>query len=413
MTHKIKNTSTNPLLLTITLAISAALSPTMAPSTSFAMEAPSTGESTLNRGKLSLDFQKELTVRGHDLLINICSGEPIDLSQSTLYKDMYAKYDKEFYSSQYSALAKLSPTNALRWWWSSTDETYITKRKNQITGIIAITWALADLATKQNDTFERGSFTIVDPNHALYTFLLSYVKLTTGFEDPQTVPYAYTSCNFAYRRDPILYGSSHHSGRCPQSQFGIDVRFGPTEGVLKLLPYNNTHLLFALLDVEDQQEPLLFMKWEEIGAGSLGAAAYHGFGYHGSQANVSDEARREKDILLSMQQSFENLKLIADLKDDYKTIRSMVLRAENLIEKTRNSMTDCNQAIENLGYTPLTGGNTVESILQQTSEYKSKYHQQIIIQKTAESFLGLVDQIYPNGNNHLRCGNEVILDLYK
>ncbi len=380
---------------------------------SFAMESPTTKESTLNLGNLSSEFQKDLTACGHELLTQIYSNEILDLGNSAIYQEIYTKHNKEFSESQYSTLANYAPTNVFRWYWSSTDDTYIKTRKNQMTGILAITWALADLATKQNDTFERGSFTIVDKDHRLYNFLLDYVKLTTGFEDPQAVPYALTSCNFTYRRDPSLYGSSHHKQHCPQSQFGIDVRFGPTEGVLKLCPYNTTHLLFALLDIEGQQEPLLFLKWEDLGMGSIGATAVHSLGFHGSQATVSDTARREKDILSTIQQSFNTLKQLANMEGDHKTIRSMVLKANDLKEQALISKTFYDEDTKNLQNLPLSSINTLASIHQKTSTNTSNAEQQKTIYDEAESFLYLINELYPNGNNHLRCGNEVILDLFK
>lgn len=406
------NTLTNRRKRTaISIALALAASLSLGTSESLTMDPPKQQVATSNRGNLSPEFQKELTLQGHDLLTQIYSGKPVDLANSTLFKDMSEKFGKEFYANQYSALAGFAPSNLVRWFKSSTDDTYNTSRKNQITSILAITWALEDLATKQGDAFERGSFSLMDPDHRLYNFLLDYVKLTTGYANPQEVPYALTTCNFAYRRDPSLHGSSHHNGHCPQSQFGIDVRFAPSEGVLKLLPYDTTHMLFAMLDIGAQQAPLLFMKWEEIGMGSLGATLYHGAGFHGSQANVANEARREKDIPVMIKQEFEALKQAIPLTEEHKTIRSMILDASRLLNITAKDHQDFLDSSEILLH-----GSTLDEcngIKLDALATRDRTFINATIYDKAKSFLDTVNKIYPMGNNHLRCGNEVILDLSK
>lgn len=360
-----------------------------------------------NRGNLTSEAQIALTSKGQELLKNIYSGVPVDMEKSTLYEDLFSDYKKQFYGNQYSYLGYLDPTISLRWYWSSVDETYNTTRKNQMIGIVAITWALADLAEKQGDSFERGSFTIKDPEHRLYNFLLDYVRLTTGYDDPQTIPYVLTTSNFAYRREPTLYGSSHHKNHCPESQFGIDVRFAPSEGVLKLCPYDTTHLLFAMLDLGGQEEPLLFVKWEDLGMGSFGATLSHSLGFMHSQKNVKNDARREKDIQEDITSSFEKLKTLAGLNGNYKTIRSMFLKASKLKEITFKSKQNYLKALDTLDKPNSSDESECFDI--QAIIDSSKRH--ALIYDSAVDFLNLVDTNYPNGNNHLRCGNEIILDL--
>ncbi len=321
---------------------------------------------------LSMDVQKYLINAGHTVLKKILYEDDYDVAKSGLFEKIYPQLEPFLGEAQYSVLSSWAPSNLIRWGFSSTDQDYITTRKNQIIAIIAIGWAMTDLAKQQDDFFERGSFSIVDPNHRLTNFLLDYVKLTTGYQDPQTVPFVLTSCNFAYRRDPSLHGSSHHNGRCPESQFGIDVRFEPSEGVLKLLPFDYTHLLFAKLNVGNQEEPLLFLKLEDLGMGSLGATTVHSLGFLHSQSHVSGEARREKDIIPAIASSFKELQEAAGIIGSFKTIRSMYLAAQE--------------------------------VLSTTSQDAEAY-------KKANMFLTTVDTLYPNGNNHLRVGNEVIVDL--
>lgn len=320
---------------------------------------------------LPMNIQRCLTQIGHTVLEKILYEDDFDISKSELFDEIYPQLKPFLGEVQYSALASWAPSNLIRWGFSSMDQNYITTRKNQMIAIIAIGWAMTDLAEQQGDFFERGSFTIIDPNHRLSNFLLDYVKLTTGYGDPQAVPFALTTCNFSYRRDPSLHGSSHHNGRCPESQFGIDVRFEPSEGVLKLLPFEYTHLLFAKLSIESQVEPLLFLKLEDIGMGSIGAMTAHSLGFLHSQSHVATDTRREKDIIPVIALSFKELQEVSGVIGDFKTIRSMYLAAQKILD------------------------TTVEG------------------HEKAKVFLSLVDAHYSNGNNHLRVGNEVIIDLKK
>jgi hypothetical protein len=327
---------------------------------------------------LPMEIQKCLTDVGHTVLGKILYEDDFDISKSGFFEKVYPQLEPYLGEAQYSALASWAPSNYIRWAFSSADQNYIATRKNQIIAILGLGWAMTDLAKQQGDFFERGSFTIIDPDHRLTNFLLDYVKLTTGYQDPQTVPFVLTSCNFAYRRDPSLHGSSHHNGRCPESQFGIDVRFEPSEGVLKLLPFDYTHLLFAKLNVGNQEEPLLFLKLEDLGMGSLGATTVHSLGFLHSQSHVATEARREKDIGPTKEMAATILSLFKDLQEeanvtgDFKTIRSMVLEAQKILD----------------------------------TETQSK-----VAHEKARKFLIMLDELYPNGNNHLRVGNEVIIDL--
>lgn len=332
---------------------------------------------TQNYGNLSAKVQDTLKTTGYQILHQVLSDQGFDVANSGLFDQLNPILEPELPGALYSQASKLAPSNLFRWGFSSSDKTYITARKNQILAIVCIGWALADMAAQQGEFFERGSFTLIDPHNRLYHFLLDYVKLTTGFSDPQQVPFAFTKCNFAYRRDPEIKGSSHHKGHCPESQFGIDVRFDPWGGVYMLLPFNSTHLLFANINIGSaaypQTEPLLFVKFEPLGMGSMGATISHGTHFLHSQSHVGSQDRREKDILPPLQDAFNSLKTEARLQGEYPEIRSMLFAAQN--------------------------------ILKSPDQYTES-----VVNKAAD-FIKLVDQTYPNGNNHLRVGNEVIIDL--
>ncbi|MCE3230969.1 MAG: hypothetical protein K0R52_897 [Alphaproteobacteria bacterium] len=323
-------------------------------------------------GTLPLELQNLLVREGYSVLRQIYGGA-YDISQSGLYERIHPHLEPFLENAPYSQLAGWNPVNAARWFLASQDQSYIVTRKNQMIAIIALTWAMTDLAKQQKDFFERGSFTLIDPDHRLADFFLDYVRLTTGYKDPQEVPFAQTACNFAYRRDPEWRGSSHHKGRCPESQFGIDIRFETFQGVLKLLPFGHTHLLFAKLDM-GQPEPLLFLKSEDMGMGSLPALAIHGFGFLHSQSHVASEARREKDIKEEIRAAFQAFQVAAGIEGPFKTIRAMSLEAQRLLDVV---------AAEDLASAAV----------------------------KAQSFMDIVNSTYPNGNNHLRVGNEVIIDL--
>ena len=345
---------------------------------------------------LPSDVQASLTKIGHEVLEKILHKDGFNVATSGLFDKVYPQLQPVLGEALYSKLASWKPSNLIRWGFSSVDQDYIQTRKNQMIAIVALSWAMTDLAKQQNDFFERGSFSIIDPNHRLTNFLLGYVKLTTGYEDPQAVPFALTTCNFAYRRDPALNGSSHHNGRCPESQFGVDVRFEPSEGVLKLLPFDGTHLLFAKLNIENQAEPLLFLKLEEIGMGSIPAMVFHGLGFLHSQNHVAGEARREKDIQ-------EPLLYEAGIQGEFKTIRAMYLEAQKFLIPTAPSK-DCSE--NNLRSTVNVEDSILVSGIGEFYQINAKD-----IQEKAKAFIDIVDGLYPNGNNHLRIGNEVIIDL--
>lgn len=369
------------------------------------------GEGHHSSSVLSSEMQNRLTEVGHDMLKNILYIDDFDISKAGLFDKIYPQLKPALGEAQYSKLASWKPSNLIRWGFSSDDQSYIITRKNQMIAIIALGWAMTDLAKQQNDFFERGSFSIIDPEHRLTNFLLDYVKLTTGYDDPQTVPFALTTCNFAYRRDPSLHGSSHHSGHCPESQFGIDVRFEPSEGVLKLLPFDSTHLLFAKLHIDNQAEPLLFLKFEPVGMGSIGAIAVHGLGFLHSQSHVAMEARREKDIKDSILTSFKDLQCEAGLEGEFKTMRAMYLEIQRLLIQTTLSTEDS----ENDARKPI---SLEDSIFEgEIGQFYPVFQGEKDIQKDknihekAKSFISRVNEMYPNGNNHLRVGNEVLIDL--
>lgn len=383
--------------------------------TPLAMEIESEGGVSQGKSTLSLDTQMALTTYGHTLLKQVLSDEGLETITGQIFEDVKNILGKDFGHSFYAPLtSSLAPSNLLRWKWASTDTDYNTKRKDHLSALIAISWALVDMVKKQGDYFERGSVSIIDPNERFYNFLLDYVKLTTGSDNPQTLLYVMTTSNFAYRRDPQLYASTHHSGHCLDSQFGMDVRFEPWEGVRKLYPFDFTHLLFAKLSIGGQHEPLVFVKWEEVGMGSIAETANHFSGFWKSKGTVESTARREKDIPPELREAIELFKSEMKLTEDFKKIRPAYVAGLGILNATRSGK----EAYEE--HERFLEDNTFQEHIEEGSgilaslyEVDPQHKVQADLYDRALKFLDTVDTFYPNGNNHLRVGNEVILDLSK
>jgi hypothetical protein len=361
-------------------------------------EAASSAQKSLS-ATISMEAQKYLTDLGHITLKEILTDSH-DISKSGLHSQLTEAFPGILEYTKLSPVSEWRPSNFVRGFFASDNQEYILKRQNQLVALVSLCWAFTDLAKSQNDFFGRGSFTLIDPNHKIAEFFKNYVRLVTGNDDPENHSFVLEKSNFAYRRDPELHGSSHHRGRCPDSLFGIDVRFTPTESVLTLLPFDYTHIHFGKLFIGHHTESLFFLKLEPIGMGSSIAMLAHGTNFLHSQSNVESEARREKDIDEGIKTAFKDLVLEPQ---GFKTIRSMVLEAERLFE-----LTDSN----NKHYEP--DNLDASSIHTEIGSFQElKAENQMVVHNKANNFLRLVNTLYPNGNNHLRVGNEVLIDLRK
>lgn len=335
---------------------------------------------------------KELLNKGEQLLKEIYSaGEP---NVSGYFNEIQPLLEPHLTALKYSTKAEWLFDKMVRKFFASNDENYVNSRKDSMAAIVCIMWSLVEKAALQNEFFERGSFTIIDQDYRLHNFLLDYVKLVTDSENPKDLPFVKTMSNFAYRRDPTLKGSSHHEGRCPESQFGIDIRENTHESVLRLLPFDYTHLLFAKLDLNGQKEPLLFVKLEPLGMGSIPATIVHGANFAHSLSHVDTKTRREKDILPTIQDSFNNLKNKANLNEE-KTIRGMYLAAHNILNDGK--------ILHDLALDEWVKG------FDDNFELNDLKKKELI--QDAQNFVSLLDQTYPDKKHHLRTGNEVILDF--
>ncbi len=318
---------------------------------------------------LPLEKQQYLTDLGYHVLGRLTHGEEIDFQNETFFDGLNLNEFKA--DVEYSKLAKFAIfSNNTRWLLSSSDDSYNQERKNRLTAIAAIMWAFTDLSHKKNSVFSRGAYTIMDPNHNVANFFMDYVKLVTGSDNPTETHCALTKSNFAYRRLPEKGGSSHHKGRTPLGQFGIDLRFESWETLMSILPFSMAHILFGQLDIEEDQH-LLFVKPEPVGLGSKGEFMDHSCHFLNS-GHVENDTRREKDINPKIITAFQNIIETSDLENSATTVRDMILTAKEIENKnfisetTRGAINDFNDVIESL---------------------------------------------YSEDNNEIRIGNEVILDL--
>ncbi|PIZ34393.1 MAG: hypothetical protein COY39_00005 [Alphaproteobacteria bacterium CG_4_10_14_0_8_um_filter_37_21] len=204
------------------------------------------------------------------------------------------------------------PSMLIRSWNKSTDDAYNQDRKHRLFSIISLCWYLDKIACTQENVsaISRGSWTLIEAQQNILHYLTDYVRLVTGTPNPKNQAFFCTQSNFAYRRDPNLKGSSHHAGRSPESQFGIDMRLEADQGILKLLPYSHTHILFSQIVHPaslDTPALLTFIKMEPLGMGSAVVAAGHGVNFLESKKAVADTARREKDIPPAIVKQYANI----------------------------------------------------------------------------------------------------------
>jgi len=184
-----------------------------------------------------------------------------------------------------------APSAILRSFFSAQENDAI--QKEYLAKIIMLMWHIDNVALKNDEGFVKGSFKILDPEHKIYNFLLGYVRVCTGYVDPKSHHWASNVNNQAYRRSPSKGGSSHYKTETVNDeQFGVDMRFETTQTVYGYLPHEKRHILFG--NVGDN---LTFIKFEEVGIGSVGETLQHTFNFGRSvSGGVTQEARREKDI---------------------------------------------------------------------------------------------------------------------
>ena len=244
-------------------------------------------------------------------------------------------------------------------------------RQTYLANIVSLMWYINFLADYSKEEMnKRASFTLIDPAHKIYAFLLEYIKFTTGSPNPKDLPYFLTSNNFGYRRDPQSGGSSHHKKISPEAQFGIDLRMTKESTVLKLLPYGHTHILFGNLDMREAID-LTFLKFEPVGLGALREITAHGKNFAESLSATKTPKRVEHKMHPRVERALKPLRSIIDLEGKAWTIGN-IYRNLKMIQ----------------------GSNDI-------SPHKQKI----------DAFLSLLDEIYPMGNHRLRVGNEIILDM--
>jgi hypothetical protein len=211
---------------------------------------------------------------------------------------------------------------------SNADEAQKAARREMLARIIAIAWKIDSLADDKTAT--NVSYTIIDPGHRLYNFLMSYYNLAA----PQ-------SSVFAIDRNPAQNKSSHHKAFSPEGQKGLDVRFFANQASLNLLPRGFKHILFGKLVITSSQPDLLFMKFESAGIAATSEKIAHGLSFIKSRLRSKAQlsaARIERVIpdqvyngYMAMVNKLTPAQKAALKVDDADNIREMVLKAMQMV----------------------------------------------------------------------------------
>lgn len=207
------------------------------------------------------------------------------------------------------------------------------KRQTQLEAVIAVAWAIAYAPCIKEEGFVRGSFSIIDDNQLLSNFFKHYAMQAAGVQSMEindlTHPTNLGGSNFAYNRTANVY-SSHYRGDTIY-QIGIDTRFESNGYPLKVLPFENKHILFGRVRTDGRKEKTFF-KLEEEGLGDLSSVVLHGLNYVKPVENPRS-MRREKDNFLIINGNYD------DSKDDlgYRTGNEKILSLEEIASESKTS----------------------------------------------------------------------------
>jgi hypothetical protein len=267
----------------------------------------------------------------------------------------------------------------------------VQQRQEILARIVAIMWQLDIKALGQGEGFTSGSFKLIDPGFKLYNYLISYVKLART-----------QSSSFAYERNPQKGQSSHYKDASPESQYGIDVRFEANESSLQLLPHRKSHIIFGKIVIDPKSTtPLIFIKLETIGLGSVSDKINHGMGFIKTRFDSKEkleETRKEKYIKPDIQKVYSKAFAIFrtfDTKDQQDSSKKLLMA-----EKPKN----ISGMIEMLNKAKM-----VQSSSPKTQAALPSLNLEV------QNFMKLLDTLYPNDKDSisLRTGHEVIIDLRK
>ncbi len=174
-------------------------------------------------------------------------------------------------------------------------------RREYLIAIVSVMWHIHDLAIQAKQELNRGSYKIVDPDEKLFQFLMGYARFATGKEQPE---FLLGANDFAYKRDPQWYLSSHYTHPSFQScQYGIDMRLWGGHPTLDILPNESSHMLFGQVLINGTKH--LFLKTEQIGLGHPLEYLEHGSHLFFSKDKAGAKYRRESTIPLDLNKAFE------------------------------------------------------------------------------------------------------------
>lgn len=199
-------------------------------------------------------------------------------------------------------------------------------QKEYLDSIAALSWYLYSEAVNKGQAFNEGTFVIQDKDLKLYNFLMGYAKLVNTNIKGETqdigtytsnVPFCYPrrSSHFEYCQKGSKGGQSLNKERF--TQYGIDMHYDIDAKTVPLLPHNNKHLLFGLLDKEKN---IIFIKPEGHGVYTLKDRVHHTLGFAQTVLRKVGLATLMKYKLTEKSQDFLKSKIteVKDLLDSKK-----------------------------------------------------------------------------------------------
>jgi hypothetical protein len=143
----------------------------------------------------------------------------------------------------------------------------IANQAQYLDAIIDLMWYFYAVAIEKGQAFEQGTFVIQDNDHAIYNFLMNYVKMvnpaiTGTLRDPAST---ISSNVYVYSRLSSHFKQEQERFR----HYGIDIRYPGYTIAQALLPAQKSHILFG-----DLGNGYIFIKMEDAGIAFLSVAQH-------------------------------------------------------------------------------------------------------------------------------------------
>lgn len=232
---------------------------------------------------MPLSLRETLIAKGYSLICKINQGEAFAEIDHKLecFPDSAQKFSHQYTLTLHPPTLANINRKLQKLTSSQTEPSVRPPRQAGLESLIAVFWALSDFASRTNDCFISGSFSIVDPDSYLFSFFCDYAKLATGKDISQLAHGPTNAFNpygdgFAYNRDPqLLIAGSTHYPTLTESQLGIDTRFQSSAYAIEVLPYQKSHLLVGRIKSPIGLPSKTFLKAEYYGLGDIVSTVMH------------------------------------------------------------------------------------------------------------------------------------------